>query len=74
MKERHPLDLVSLVFGLIFIVIALPVLISNTPLHLETRWLWPTAVIITGALIAVSGLRPDRRKAEQLETRENDNT
>ncbi|GBD85856.1 hypothetical protein BMS3Abin02_02277 [bacterium BMS3Abin02] len=72
MREQHTLDIVSLVFGLIFIVIALPVLISDTPLRLEIRWLWPTAVIVAGVLIAGSALRPDRRKAERLETQEDD--
>jgi len=74
MKERHPLDVVSLIFGLIFIVVALPVLISNTPLRLEARWLWPTAIIITGVLIAGSALRPDRRKVQEPDVDENDIT
>lgn len=32
MKEQHPLDLISLVFGFLFLVPAIPVLLTDTPL------------------------------------------
>lgn len=69
MNEQHKLDVVSLVFGLIFIIISLPALLTDTPLNLDARWLWPTAVIIVGVLIAGSALRP-RSHDVQLETPE----
>lgn len=67
MNERHTLDVVSLVFGLIFIALALPVMLAGTPLHLDGRWLWPTAVIIAGLIIAGSALRPNRRTVQEIE-------
>jgi hypothetical protein len=57
MKEKHPFDLVSLVFGALFVVLALPVLLTDTPLSIDPRWVWPVAVIVLGALVAGSGLR-----------------
>jgi hypothetical protein len=38
MKEKHPFDLVSLVFGALFVVLALPVLLTDTPLSIDPRW------------------------------------
>lgn len=66
MNEQHTLDMVSLIFGLIFVIAALPVLLTGTPLHLDARWLWPTAVIVAGVLIAGSALRPRPEPVEQL--------
>ena len=57
MKERHPLDLISLVFGLLFVILAIPVLFTDTPLSIDPRWMWPAAIIVFGALVAGSGLR-----------------
>lgn len=57
MKERHTLDVLSLVFGLLFVALGIPVLLSDTPLTVDARWLWPAAVIVLGALVAGSGLR-----------------
>jgi hypothetical protein len=57
MKEQHPLDILSFVFGVLFVVLAIPVLLVDTPLTVDARWLWPAAIIVLGALIAASGLR-----------------
>jgi len=57
MNERHTLDVISLVFGLLFVALALPVLLTDTPLTVDARWLWPAAIIVLGAIVAGSGLR-----------------
>jgi hypothetical protein len=57
MKERHPLDIISLVFGTLFVALAIPVLLIDTPLSVDPRWVWPAGVIVLGALVAGSGLR-----------------
>ena len=57
MNERHTLDVISLVFGLLFMALALPVILTDTPLSIDARWLWPAAVIVLGAIVAGSGLR-----------------
>jgi hypothetical protein len=67
MKERHTLDIVSLVFGLLFIALALPVLLTNTPLTLDARWLWPAAVIVLGAIVAASGVRRGGDKPDETD-------
>jgi hypothetical protein len=63
MNERHTLDVISLVFGLLFMALALPVLLTDTPLSIDARWLWPAAVIALGAIVAGSGLR---RREERI--------
>jgi cytochrome c-type biogenesis protein CcmH/NrfF len=67
MKEKHPFDLVSLVFGALFVVLALPVLLTDTPLSIDSRWMWPVAVIVLGALVAGSGLRRRDDESDALE-------
>jgi hypothetical protein len=39
------------------------VLLTDTPLSIDARWLWPAAVIALGAIVAGSGLR---RREEQI--------
>lgn len=71
MKERHPLDIVSLIFGVLFIGMALPVLLLDTPLDLDARYALPATVILVGLLILGSSLRPDRPQ-ESVQDAHND--
>ena len=54
--NRHPADLVSLAFGLLFSVIGL-VLLAGDQLALSWAWLAPTMVIALGAILIVAGWR-----------------
>jgi hypothetical protein len=54
--NRHPADLVSLAFGLLFSVIGLVVL-ANDQLALSWEWLAPTMVIALGAIFIAAGWR-----------------
>ena len=67
MNERHPLDILSLVFGVLFLGISLPVLFSSTPLDFDARWALPATVIVVGLLILGSALRPKRQPAATIE-------
>jgi hypothetical protein len=68
MNERHPLDIISLVFGVLFLGISLPVLFSSTPLDFDARWALPATVIVVGLLILGSALRPRRQAVTTIES------
>ncbi len=63
--KRHPLDIISLVFGLFFTLTGLTFLVSEDPWDLlfdsvSFGWVLPFAVLAGGALL-VSALRPNAR-------------
>ncbi len=68
MNERHPLDIISLVFGVLFLGISLPVLFASTPLDFDARWALPATVIVVGLLILGSALRPKRQTTTTIES------
>ena len=57
MNERHPLDVISLIFGLLFLGLSLPVLARNTSVELDVRYVLPATVILIGLLVLVTGHR-----------------
>ena len=59
---RHPADIVSLAFGLLFAAVGL-VLLSDSTGALSWEWLAPAAVIVLGLLLIVAA-RPTRPDAE----------
>jgi hypothetical protein len=63
MNERHPIDVISLIFGVLFLGLAIPVLLLNTPLTIDARWALPVIVIAVGLLILGSALMPRRGTA-----------
>ena len=68
MNERHPLDIISLIFGVLFVGISIPVLLIETPVNLDARWVLPGTVIAVGLVILWSALRP-RTKEPSIEDR-----
>lgn len=55
--ERHDLDPVSLIFGIVFLGLASTALFDNLDLtFFEARWIWPVLLIVAGALILVSSI------------------
>ena len=67
MNERHPLDIISLIFGILFLGISIPVLLLGTPLDIDARWALPATVIVVGLLILGSALMPKRKSANSLD-------
>jgi hypothetical protein len=67
MKQRHPLDIISLIFGLLFLGLAIPVLLLDTPLTINARWALPATVIVVGLLILGSARMPRRASAAGIE-------
>lgn len=61
MNERHPLDFISLIFGILFVGISVPVLLLDTPVNLDARWVLPGTVIVIGLLVLWSAQRPRTR-------------
>ena len=57
MQERHPLDTLSLVFGLLFAALAIPVLVTDTPWDFDAAWLVPAVIVAIGFVIGASAFR-----------------
>ena len=57
MQERHPLDTLSLVFGLLFAALAIPVLVTDTPWDFDAAWLVPAVIVAIGLVIGASAFR-----------------
>ncbi len=68
MNERHPLDIISLIFGVLFVGLAVPVLLLDTQLRIDVRWALPATVIVIGVLLLWSALRPGRKRVTNVET------
>ena len=68
MNERHPLDIISLIFGILFLGISVPVLLLDTPLDIDARWALPATVIVVGLLLLGSALRPKRPPVTTIES------
>ena len=68
MNERHPLDIISLIFGILFLGISVPVLLLDTPLDIDARWALPATVIVVGLLLLGSALRPKRQPVTTIES------
>jgi hypothetical protein len=68
MQERHPLDVLSLVFGLLFAALAIPVLVTDTPLDFDAGWVVPAVIVTIGLVIGASafGRRTDEEAQDPL--------
>ena len=64
MQERHRLDLLSLIFGLLFAALAIPVLVTNTPWDFEAGWVVPAVIVALGLVIGASAFRRRSDEAE----------
>jgi cytochrome c oxidase subunit IV len=62
--ERHPLDLVSLVAGVIFSLVGLAFLVGALgSVDVQLRWLWPVVLVVLG-LALLAGNRPGRSRQQ----------
>lgn len=64
MQETHRLDLLSLIFGLLFAALAIPVLVTDTPWDFEAGWVVPAVIVALGLVIGASAFR---RRADENE-------
>lgn len=61
--KRHPVDVISLVFGLIFLAMGIPLALADSGFDLVSgRWLAPALLIAVGVVVLVSNL-PGRSSA-----------
>lgn len=56
-KERHPLDLLSLIFGVLFVALSIPILVTDTPWDFDAGWVVPAVVVALGLVIGASAFR-----------------
>jgi hypothetical protein len=62
--QRHPFDVLSAVFGVLFSGTALAVLMTDDAiLDLDARWVWPAGVVVVGLMLILSGIGRDRSTA-----------
>ena len=64
MQERHRLDLLSLIFGLLFAALAVPVLVTDTPWDFDAGWVVPAVIVALGLVIGASAFRQRSDEAE----------
>ena len=56
--HRHSLDVVSLVFGVLFLIVGVPVLFGGSdPFLLDWSWGWPLLAIGLGVLLLFTSRR-----------------
>jgi len=62
--KRHPVDVISLVFGLIFLAMGIPLALADSGFELASgRWIAPGLLIAVGVVVLVSTL-PGRSSPE----------
>jgi hypothetical protein len=67
--KRHPLDPVSLVFGLLFAGLGLAFLIARIDIaNTNLRWVWPLPLLALGALMIALGARRSAESPPDEET------
>lgn len=67
--KRHPLDPVSLVFGLLMAGLGLAFLVARIDVaNTNLRWVWPLPLLALGALMVVLGARRSTETASDEET------
>lgn len=59
--KRHDLDIISLVFGIIFVGSAVTGMFVDDDTILEARWVWPALLVLAGAVILAFTVRSDAR-------------
>ena len=64
MQERHRLDILSLVFGLLFAAMAIPVLVTDTPWDFDAGWIVPALIVAIGFVIGASAFRKRETNSE----------
>jgi hypothetical protein len=66
--KKHPFDSVSFIFGMLFLLGGLPLLVSDTGLHFfEYRWVFPTFLVIAGLVVLVTSQFTDRNHDEDAD-------
>lgn len=56
--KRHDIDVLSLVFGVVFLAMAATGLFDRVDFApIEARWVWPTVLIVAGAIVLATSVR-----------------
>jgi hypothetical protein len=63
--KRHSFDIVSFVFGVIFLGLGVTgMFVDENITFLEARWIWPTLLVVAGVAIVGFTLRRDSSRGE----------
>ncbi len=61
--KRHRLDVVSLLFGILFVGFAVTAVFADEDITaLEARWVWPVLLVVVGLAVVGFSLGRDRRR------------
>jgi hypothetical protein len=64
--ERHRFDVISFVFGILFLALAASAAVGEIDLFaVEAKWVMPVALIIAGAAVLVATVPRRRREASE---------
>lgn len=64
--KQHSFDPVSFVFGVLFLLAGVPMLVSRSGFHLfEYKWVFPTFLVIAGLAVLVTAQLSDRRERDE---------
>ncbi len=60
--RRHPFDIFSFVFGLVFVALGLAYLVNDGRWRFDAGpWVWPVVLLVGGAIVLLSTLRDERQ-------------
>lgn len=66
--KKHPFDSVSFVFGVLFLLAGIPLILSDSGFHLfEQKWVFPAFLVVAGLVILLSSRLTDQNRAEHGE-------
>ena len=65
--KKHPFDPLSFIFGLLFLIAGLPLLLSDSGLEFfEARWVFPAFLVLSGVVVLATAQfsSPDDRETD----------
>lgn len=66
--KKHPFDSVSFIFGVLFLLAGVPLILSDSGFHVfEHKWVFPAFLVVAGLVVLLSSELTDQNHGEQSE-------